>query len=151
MRALVQRVSKSSVSVEGETIGEIGPGLTVLVGVSTTDGRSDAQAMADKLVGLRIFRDDDGKMNRSIADVGGQMLVVSQFTLYGDARRGRRPSFTAAAPPEVAEPLVQQLVELVAAEGITTATGAFGAMMDVEIHNDGPVTIMLETRDGKFV
>lgn len=151
MKAVVQRVSKSSVSVGSETVGEIGRGLLVLVGVTDGDGAADAVAMADKLAGLRIFRDADGKMNLSVADLGGEILVVSQFTLYGDARRGRRPSFTDAAAPEVAEPLVGVLVERLGSLGIVASTGRFGAMMEVEIHNDGPVTIILQTEDGRFV
>ncbi len=151
MRAVIQRVAHASVSVDGEVVGAIGPGLLVLAGAGTGDTIRDAQAMAAKLADLRIFPDDDGRFNRSLRDVGGAALVVSQFTLYGDVKRGRRPSFTGAAPPEVAEPLVDALAEALAADGFEVATGRFGAMMDVDLRNDGPFTVIVETRDGKVV
>ncbi len=151
MRVLLQRVSEAAVSVDGKVVGAIGPGLVALVGVSASDGEEDAIAVSEKLAALRIFRDDDGRMNRSVVDVGGDVLVVSQFTLYGDARRGRRPSFTAAARPESAEPLVAKVIEGVRNAGIGVATGVFGAMMSVALVNDGPVTILLETAGGRLV
>ena len=144
MRALIQRVSHASVTVDGRVTGQIGRGFVVLLGVTHGDGRAAADWLAAKIVGLRVFDDDAGKMNRSLADVGGALLVVSQFTLYGDARKGRRPSFTDAAAPEIAEPLVDYFVEVLRDAGFTVATGVFGAHMDVEIHNDGPVTMMIE-------
>lgn len=150
MRAVVQRVSEASVIVDGEVVGEIGRGLLVLVGVAPDDSPADADALAAKLVGLRIFADDDGLMNLSVADVAGGILVVSQFTLYGDARKGRRPSFVGAAPPEVAEPLIDRLAEAIGDAGISVATGRFGAMMKVGLVNDGPVTLVLELADGKL-
>ena len=144
MRALLQRVSHASVTVDGRIIGQIGRGFVVLLGVTHSDGQAEMEWLANKVAGLRVFDDVDGKMNASLADVGGALLVVSQFTLYGNARKGRRPSFTAAARPEQAEPLVEAFVEHLRARGFTVATGIFGANMDVEIHNDGPVTLMLE-------
>lgn len=144
MRALLQRVSSASVTVNGQIVGRIKTGLVVLLGVTHTDGRLQAEWLARKVAGLRIFDDADGKMNASLADVDGELLVVSQFTLYGDARKGRRPSYTAAAPPEQAEPLVDYFVEQLRGMGYNVATGVFGANMDVEIHNDGPVTLMVE-------
>ncbi len=144
MRALIQRVSHAGVTVDGRVTGQIGRGFVVLLGITHGDGRAEADWLAGKIVGLRVFDDDAGKMNRSLADVGGALLVVSQFTLYGDARKGRRPSFTDAAAPEVAEPLVDYFVEVLRGAGFTVATGVFGAHMDVEIHNDGPVTMMIE-------
>jgi D-tyrosyl-tRNA(Tyr) deacylase len=144
MRALLQRVSSASVTVNGQIVGRIKTGLVVLLGVTHTDGRPEAEWLARKVAGLRIFDDADGKMNASLADVDGELLVVSQFTLYGDARKGRRPSYTAAAPPEQAEPLVDYFVEQLRGMGYNVATGVFGANMDVEIHNDGPVTLMVE-------
>jgi D-tyrosyl-tRNA(Tyr) deacylase len=151
MRAVVQRVSRASVTVDGQVVGEIGSGLLVLVGTTHDDSEADVRTVARKLVGLRIFRDDTGAMNRSVADVGGAMLIVSQFTLYADARKGRRPSFVAAARPEDAEPLVDSLVDAIGDSGVPVQTGRFGAMMDVELVNDGPVTIILETADGALV
>jgi D-tyrosyl-tRNA(Tyr) deacylase len=133
------------VTVEGETVGSIGRGMVVLVGVAAGDGEREVRWMAEKLVGLRIFPDDEDKMNRSLADVGGQMLVVSQFTLLGDCRRGKRPSFEAAAPPEEANRLYEQLVEEVRRRGVTVATGRFRAMMQVHLVNDGPVTLVVES------
>ena len=144
MRAVVQRVSKASVSVDGEVVGTIGPGLVVFVGVTHDDGDKEARFLAGKIAHLRIFADDEGKFNRSALDVGGEALVVSQFTVYGDARRGRRPNFGQAAPPEIAEPLIERLVFFLQEEGLRIETGVFGAMMMVETHNDGPVTIIIE-------
>jgi len=144
MRAVVQRVGKASVSVEGEVVGEIGRGVVVLVGVAHGDTEAEAEWLARKVAGLRIFEDAEGKMNAGLLDVEGEALVVSQFTLYGDARKGRRPSFTNAAPPEVAEPLVDHFAQTLAQAGVPVQTGEFGAYMLVEIHNDGPVTILLE-------
>lgn len=144
MRALVQRVSEASVVVDGEVVGAIGPGLCALVGATHTDGPAEATKLAGKLWGLRIFDDDDGVMNRSVAEVGGQVLVVSQFTLYGDTRKGRRPSWIDAARPEHAEPLVDQVVTELSALGATVATGRFRAHMAVRLTNDGPVTLLVE-------
>jgi D-tyrosyl-tRNA(Tyr) deacylase len=144
MRAVVQRVSRASVTVEGRVVGAIERGLAILVGVRVGDTEAEAQWLASKIVTLRIFDDDAGKLNRSILDVQGSTLVVSQFTLYGDARKGRRPSYDQAAPPQVAEPLIRLLVEFLEAEGVSVQTGIFRAHMLVEIHNDGPVTILLE-------
>ena len=142
MRAVVQRVRSARVIVGDEVVGAIGRGLLVLLGVAPTDTAAEAQWLADKIVGLRIFADADDKMNLSVADVGGGVLVVSQFTLYGDCRKGRRPSFVGAAPPEIAEPLYEAFVNAVRALGVPTATGRFGAMMQVELVNDGPVTLI---------
>jgi len=145
MRAVVQRVSKASVTVEGQLVGAIGRGLMILLGVTHSDGDEQARWLANKVAGLRIFEDAEGKMNRSLLDVGGGALVVSQFTLYGDSRRGRRPSFTDAARPEVAEPLCTRFGELLRQEGVKEVqSGVFGAHMQVEIHNDGPVTLIVE-------
>jgi len=144
MRALVQRVTRARVEVDGEVVGEIGPGLCVLVGVTHTDDEAAADKLAAKLWGLRIFDDEDGVMNRSVADVGGEVLVVSQFTLYGDTRKGRRPSWIDAARPEQAEPLVERGVEALRAEGARVATGRFRAEMQVTLTNDGPVTLLVE-------
>ena len=144
MRAILQRVTEASVSVGGETVGQIGPGLVVLVGAGHGDTEAQARKLADKVVNLRIFPDEDGKFNRSALDEGAEVLVVSQFTLYGDASRGRRPSFVQAAPPEVAEPLVERFVEFVREAGLKAETGRFQTMMLVRIFNDGPVTISLE-------
>ena len=140
MRALVQRVSQASVTVDGEQVAAIGPGLLVLLGVRRGDGEAEADRIAAKLLALRIFEDDGGKMNLSVGDVGGELLCVSQFTLYGDSRRGNRPSFVDAAPPEQAEPLYERVREAVGAQG-----GVFGARMTVELVNDGPVTLIVET------
>lgn len=150
MRAVVQRVSRASVTVEGAVVGEIGIGLAVLVGVGPWDTAAEASALAAKLVGLRIFADDAGKMNRSVLEASGSILVVSQFTLYGDVRKGRRPSFVDAAPPEVAEPLVRHVVDTIEANGVDVATGIFGASMEVELVNDGPVTLVLDLADGRI-
>lgn len=144
MRTVIQRVSRASVSVDGKIVGEIGRGVVVLVGVTHGDGREQADWLAEKIAGLRIFEDTAGKMNLGLAEIGGAALVVSQFTLYADARKGRRPGFTDAAPPEVAEPLVDYFAQALRAQGVPVATGVFGAHMLVEIHNDGPVTILLE-------
>jgi D-tyrosyl-tRNA(Tyr) deacylase len=144
VRAVVQRVSRASVTVDGQVVGRIGRGLMILLGVKTDDTEAEAGWLAHKIAGLRIFADDVGKSNLSVQDVAGSALVVSQFTLYGDARKGRRPSFTDAAPPEVADPLVNRFVEFLRAEGLAVETGVFGAVMQVEIHNDGPVTLILE-------
>ncbi len=145
MRAVIQRVSHASVTVDGETVGAIDLGLAVLVGVTEGDGEKQARWLARKIAGLRIFEDEAGKFNLSLKDVGGSALVVSQFTLYADARKGRRPSFTHAAPPEVAEPLIERFGALLQAEGVPVQTGVFGARMQVTIHNQGPVTIILDT------
>lgn len=144
MRALIQRVSAGSVAVDGRTIGQIERGFVVLLGVTHTDTPQEADWLAAKVAGLRVFDDREGKMNLSLQDVGGSVLVVSQFTLYGDARKGKRPSFTNAAPPENAEPLVTYFCDQLRAQGLNVATGIFGAHMDVTIHNDGPVTMLLE-------
>ncbi len=146
MRACLQRVSRASVTVDGTIIGQIGAGLVVLLGVATDDTESDADYLAEKIAGLRVFEDADGKMNLSLTEQGGAMLVVSQFTLYGDCRKGRRPSFTEAAPPELAEALYERFVTQVRALGIQVETGRFRAMMQVELVNDGPVTLLLESR-----
>ena len=144
MRALLQRVSRASVTVEGQTISTIGKGLLILLGVGHGDGEEQARSLSEKIANLRVFEDEQGKTNLSVQDVKGEVLVVSQFTLYADTRKGRRPSFTDAALPGVAEPLVGRFVELLRGHGIPTQTGKFGAHMEVEIHNDGPVTIWLE-------
>jgi D-aminoacyl-tRNA deacylase len=144
MRALLQRVSKASVTAEGQTISSIGKGLLILLGVGHGDGEAQAKFLAEKIANLRVFEDEQGKTNLSILDVNGAVIVVSQFTLYADVRKGRRPSFTEAALPEVAEPLVDHFTELLRGYGVPAQTGKFGAHMEVEIHNDGPVTIWLE-------
>jgi D-tyrosyl-tRNA(Tyr) deacylase len=141
---LLQRVSQASVTVDGQVVGSIDRGFVILLGVTHDDGQAQADWLANKIAGLRLFEDPDGKMNLGLADVGGQVLVVSQFTLYGDARKGRRPSFTRAARPEQAEPLVAYFAERLRGHGLVVEMGVFGAMMAVEIHNDGPVTLMLE-------
>lgn len=146
MRALVQRVTAGSVRIGGETVGAIGPGLVILVGVTHTDTLREVRFVAEKCVNLRIFEDAAGKMNRSLLEVGGSALVVSQFTLYGDCTAGRRPSFSEAARPEKAIPLYEAFVEQVRASGVSAATGRFGADMQLEIHNDGPVTLMVESK-----
>ena len=147
MRALIQRVSHASVTADGKVVGQIGHGLLVLLGVGQDDSEVQVKTLADKIVYLRIFGDDEGKMNRSLLEVGGQVLVVSQFTLYADVRRGRRPSFTNAAPPSLAEPLVERFKAAIAAYGLTVADGIFGAMMQVELCNDGPVTIWMDSEE----
>ena len=145
MRAVVQRVSSASVAVGGRVVGEIGPGLLVLLGVSRNDTRPDAEYLAEKVAGLRIFEDAAGKMNQSVAEIGGAVLVVSQFTLYGDVRRGKRPSFDDAARPEEARELYKDFVALIRQRGLRCETGEFQAMMSVLLVNEGPVTILLES------
>jgi D-aminoacyl-tRNA deacylase len=145
MRAVVQRVSRAQVTVNGEVAGEIGPGLLVLLGVGLDDGEADATYLAEKIAGLRVFEDAQGKMNRSVQEVGGSVLAVSQFTLYGDVRRGKRPSFDAAAPPEKARQLYEFFVEQIRAAGLRCETGRFQEMMRVEMVNEGPVTILLDS------
>ena len=148
MRAVIQRVSHGRVSVEGETVGQIGLGLVILLGAGHGDGQAEADRLADKIANLRIFADAKGKTNLSILDVAGEALVISQFTLYADCRKGRRPSFIYAAPPEIAAPLVEYFAGRLRQAGIRRVeTGEFGAMMLVEIHNDGPFTIVLDTED----
>lgn len=147
MRALVQRVSEASVTVDGRVVAAIGRGLLVLLGVTHDDGEAQAAWLARKMAGLRIFDDAQGKMNLSLADIGGEVLVVSQFTLYGDLQRGRRPSFTAAARPEHAEPLCDRFVQLLRSEGVPVQTGIFAALMQVRLVNDGPVTLWLDTAE----
>jgi D-tyrosyl-tRNA(Tyr) deacylase len=146
MRALLQRVTRARVLVDGEVVGEIGCGLLVLLGVARTDTPEDARWLADKVASLRIFADAEGKMNRDVTEAGGGVLVVSQFTLYGDCRKGRRPSFIEAAPPEIAIPLYEAFVNGIKALGIPTATGRFGAMMQIELNNDGPVTLIVDSK-----
>ena len=146
MRACVQRVTRAQVTVAGEVSGRIGAGTLVLLGVAEGDTPADARQLAEKIAGLRIFEDDREKMNRSLADIGGAMLVVSQFTLLGDCRKGRRPSFVAAAAPELAEELYRVFVDAAAEQGIEVATGQFRRHMEVELVNDGPVTLLLESR-----
>ena len=147
MKAVIQRVRSASVNVEGETVGSIGRGLAVLLGVGMEDTEREAARLADKTANLRIFEDADGKMNLSVLDVGGEVLVVSQFTLYGDAKKGRRPSFTEAAPPEKADELYRRYVELLEGYDVHVRTGRFRAEMLVTIENEGPVTILLDTAD----
>ena len=147
MRALVQRVSEASVSVAGEIVGRIGPGLVILLGVSKHDGDEDANYIVGKAVNLRIFADDQERFNCSALDIGAELLIVSQFTLYGDTRKGRRPSFTEAAPPEQAEAAFNRVVEMFRESGLAVQTGIFQAHMMVSIQNDGPVTIMLDSAD----
>lgn len=144
MKALLQRVSYASVTVAGEVVGQIGRGFAILLGVTHGDGEAEAAWLAQKVAGIRLFEDEVGKMNLGLAEVGGEVLVISQFTLYGDARKGKRPSFIDAARPEQAEPLVDYFVAQLRAQGLTVATGRFGANMLVQIHNDGPVTLLLE-------
>jgi D-tyrosyl-tRNA(Tyr) deacylase len=146
VRVVLQRVKRAEVRVEGRVTGKVGPGFLVLAGFAPTDNDATLEWMADKVLGLRLFGDDEGKMNRDLVEVGGGVLVVSQFTLYGDAKKGRRPSFIDAAPPEIAIPLYERFVAMLRekAGSIPVATGEFGAMMDVELVNDGPVTLLLE-------
>ena len=146
MRAVVQRVSRAQVTVDGAVTGKIGRGLLVLLGVSRGDSQADADYLADKIAGLRIFEDPQGKMNLPVAEINGAVLVVSQFTLYGDVRRGKRPSFDAAAPPEQARQLYESFVERIRAAGLPCSTGRFQEMMEVELRNDGPVTILLDSQ-----
>jgi D-tyrosyl-tRNA(Tyr) deacylase len=145
MRACIQRVSEAAVTVDDEATGRIGRGLVVLLGVGPQDSLAEVDWLAEKIAGLRIFEDEEGKMNRSLSDVGGAMLVVSQFTLYGDCRKGRRPSFTDAAPPELAERLYEAFVARVRSVGVEVATGVFRAQMQVSLVNDGPVTLWIDT------
>jgi D-tyrosyl-tRNA(Tyr) deacylase len=148
MRVVLQRVARASVSIDSEVVGAIGAGLLVFVGFTHDDGVRETAWMAEKVVGLRIFSDDDGRMNQSVLDVSGSILIVSQFTLYGDARKGRRPSFVDAARPEVAIPLYEAFVSAVRSAGVNVATGEFGADMQVELVNDGPVTLSVERAAG---
>ncbi|HVO71687.1 MAG TPA: D-aminoacyl-tRNA deacylase [Aggregatilineaceae bacterium] len=146
MRAVLQRVKQGAVRVDGAVVDAIDRGFVILVGVGQDDGDEQAQWLARKIAGLRVFEDEDGKFNLSLLDVGGECLVISQFTLYADARKGRRPSFTDAAPPEIAAPLIERFAGMLRREGVPrVAMGVFGARMQVEIHNDGPVTILLDT------
>jgi len=145
MRVVIQRVTDASVTVDNQVVGKIGSGLLVLLGIGTGDQRATATLLAEKIANMRIFADDEGRFNRSVLDVGGAALVVSQFTLYADTRRGRRPSFAAAAPPEIAMPLVDAFVVALRARGMTVATGIFGAHMHVALLNDGPVTLVLDS------
>lgn len=147
MRAVIQRVSSAQVMVDGQVIGQIERGFLVLVGITHNDGEMEARTLARKIVGLRVFEDDGGKMNLSLNDIGGSILAVSQFTLYGDVRKGRRPSFIAAARPEQAEPLYQRFCQLLAAEGVAVAQGVFQAHMKIGLVNDGPVTIWMDTAE----
>ena len=147
MKALLQRVTHASVSVDGEVVGSIGQGLVGFIGVADGDTEEDVEYLVQKMVGLRIFSDEEGKFNLSVQDVGGELLLVSQFTLLASTRKGRRPSFTGAAVPELAERLFERCVEHASATGLRVATGRFQQLMQVEIHNDGPVTIMLDSRD----
>jgi D-aminoacyl-tRNA deacylase len=150
MRALLQRVTRASVVVEGAVVGEIGTGLLILLGVAKPDTVADAEFLVEKILKLRIFPDADGKMNRSLLDTQGSLLVVSQFTLYGDCRKGRRPGFDAAAPAEQARALYESFVEIARRSGLRVETGVFQAHMEVALVNDGPVTLMLETGEGKL-
>ncbi len=145
MRAVVQRVTEAAVAVDGEVVGAIGPGAVILLGVSPSDGPAEVRWFADKVANLRIWSDEEGKMNRSLLDVGGEALVVSQFTLYGDARKGRRPSFVRAAQGAAAEAIYRSCVDQLRGLGVTCRTGRFGAMMRVSLTNDGPVTILLDS------
>ena len=147
MRLVIQRVKESSVTVNGSTIGSIRSGLLVLIGISRQDTPAEADYMLDKLLGLRIFPDENGKMNRNVVESGGALLLVSQFTLYGDCRKGRRPSFDRAAPPEQAQPLYEYLVKLAHSKSVPVQTGIFQATMEVHLINDGPVTILLDSDD----
>jgi len=144
MRAVIQRVSRAKVTIAGEVSGEIGVGIVVLLGVAPEDTIENAKWLAEKIVGLRIFKDAEEKMNRSVEDIAGSILVVSQFTLYGDCQKGKRPSFIGAARPEIAIPLYEAFINAIRALGVPVATGQFGAMMQVELVNDGPVTLVVE-------
>lgn len=144
MRALIQRVSEASVTIEGECVGRIGPGIVILLGITDTDSDREVEVLAKKCANLRIFEDEEGKMNLSLLEVGGAALIISQFTLYGDCSRGRRPSYTAAARPETANPLYEKFICETRKFGIKTETGRFGAMMEVDIQNSGPVTLLVE-------
>ncbi len=145
MRILLQRVSRARVRVDEQTVGQIGPGLVLLVGIHRSDSEEQLRYCAEKCAHLRIFADEDDKMNRSVLDVGGQVLAISQFTLYGDCRKGRRPGFSEAAPPECAEPLYERFVQLLEETGLQAACGVFGAHMVVDLDNDGPVALMVES------
>lgn len=147
MKALLQRVGKASVCIAGEEVGRIGRGMVVFVGVANGDTANDAQYLVQKIINMRIFSDEEGKLNLSVLDIGGELLLVSQFTLMADTRKGRRPSFVEAAPPDKAEELFELFVEKTRATGVKIATGRFQQHMDVEIHNDGPVTIMLDSKE----
>ncbi len=147
MRALLQRVSRASVTVDEQVVGQIGQGLLVLLGVGQDDSEVQVKTLADKIAHLRIFGDDEGKMNRSLLDIGGEVLVISQFTLYANARRGRRPSFTDAAPPALAEPLVERFKDALASFGLPVASGVFGAYMTIDLRNEGPVTVLLDSEE----
>jgi D-aminoacyl-tRNA deacylase len=147
MRALLQRVSRASVTVDEQVVGQIDQGLLVLIGVGQTDSEAQVKMLAEKIAYLRIFGDDEGKMNRSLLDIGGEVLVISQFTLYANTRRGRRPSFTEAAPPALAEPLVERFKDALAGYGIPVASGIFGAYMTIDLTNEGPVTILLDSEE----
>lgn len=146
MRAVVQRVSRAEVGVGEETVGKIGPGLLVLLGIAKSDTQTDADYLAQKILGLRVFDDENGRMNVCVAETKGSVLAVSQFTLYGDVRKGRRPSFDQAAPPQVANELYEYFVRKIRESGVNCETGRFQAMMQVELVNDGPVTILLDSR-----
>lgn len=148
VRIVLQRVSSASVRVDGSTVASIGPGFCLLVGIAGDDGDPEVDAAVEKIFGLRVFADTEGKMNLSLREVGGEVLVVSQFTLLAEVGKGRRPSFSAAATPERAEPLVERLAERLRGRGITVAEGVFGARMEVELVNEGPVTLVLEVKDG---
>ncbi len=147
MRVIVQRVRRGRVTIEGRVTAEIGAGVVILLGIGMNDGEEQARYLAEKIANLRIFDDEAGKMNRSLLDVDGQAIVVSQFTLYADTRKGRRPSFTDAAPPQIASPLVERFADLLREQGVPTQTGEFGAHMLVDIANDGPVTIWMERQE----
>lgn len=151
MKAVVQRVSEAKVTVDDNIVGEIDQGLMILLGITEGDSEKDIEAIVDKLINLRIFEDEDGKMNVSLRDIGGSILSVSQFTLYGDVRKGRRPSFSKAAAPDVAEQLYNQFNDYIRLQNVDVETGVFGAMMDVSLTNDGPVTFVIESVDGKLV
>jgi D-tyrosyl-tRNA(Tyr) deacylase len=149
MRALLQRVSSASVTVDEQVVGRIDRGLLILVGIGQHDSEAQVRTLVDKIVYLRIFEDDEGKMNRSLLDIGGEVLAVSQFTLYADTRRGRRPGFSGAAPPHIAEPLFERFKEALSHYGLTVASGIFGALMKIQLCNEGPVTIWLDSEDLK--
>ncbi len=148
MRAVIQKVSRAKIIVNGETISEIGPGLLALIGIGREDGEKDMAYLADKIPNLRIFEDGEGKLNRSVSDVGGEILMVSQFTLYGNAQHGRRPSFIDAAPPEEARPIYERLLGIFREKGVSLKTGIFQAHMEIELVNDGPVTLLLDSKKG---
>lgn len=151
LKAVVQRVSAANVTVDGEIVGEINEGLMILLGITEGDTEKDIEVIVNKLINLRIFEDDEQKMNLSLVDIGGSILSISQFTLYGDVRKGRRPSFSKAAPPEIAEKLYDTFNDYIKSLGVHVETGSFGAMMDVSLTNDGPVTFVIESIDGKLI